>query len=116
MVVKVELPKDANIQQTNLKTQEVEQYILSKPEVVNVFSSMGKSDDMFAAQGERHLAEISIKLVIKANVISAQKNSAQIIKKELEENIEGAKITTSQVDIMGSTSEAPIQLLYMAKM
>ena len=45
MVVKVELPKDATIQQTNLKTQEVEQYILTKPGVVNVFSSMGKSND-----------------------------------------------------------------------
>ena len=51
LVVNVELPKDANIQQTNLKTQEVEQYILSKPEVVNVFSSMGKSDNQFAQQG-----------------------------------------------------------------
>src|SRR4029453_7414248 len=34
-----------------------------------------------------------------------------VIKKELEERIEGAKITTSQVDIMRSTSEAPIQLV-----
>jgi hypothetical protein len=33
-----------------------------------------------------------------------------LIQKELKEKIEGAKITTSQVDIMGSTSEAPIQL------
>ncbi len=65
LVVKVELPKDATIEQTNLKTQEVERFILSKPEVVNVFSSMGKSDNQFAAQGERHLAEVSVKLVDK---------------------------------------------------
>jgi HAE1 family hydrophobic/amphiphilic exporter-1 len=36
---------------------------------------------------------------------------SQILRKELEQSIEGAKITTSQVDIMGSTSEAPIQLV-----
>src|SRR5205085_3790423 len=65
LVVKVELPKDASIQQTNLKTQEVEQYILSKPEVTNVFSSMVKSDNKFSAQVERHIAEVSIKLVDK---------------------------------------------------
>ncbi len=66
VVVKVELPKDATIEQTNLKTQEVERFILSKPEVANVFSSIGKSDNQFAAQGERHKAEISVKLVDKS--------------------------------------------------
>ena len=111
LVVKVELPKDANIQQTNLKTQEVEQFILSKPEVVNVFSSMGKSDDKFSAQGERHLAEIGIKLVDKSERSVSSEKFAQVIQKELQEKVEGAKITTSQVDIMGNTSEAPIQLV-----
>ena len=111
LVVKVELPKDANIQQTNLKTQEVEQFILSKPEVVNVFSSMGKSDDKFSAQGERHLAEIGIKLVDKNERSVSSEKFAQAIQKELQEKVEGAKITTSQVDIMGNTSEAPIQLV-----
>jgi len=111
MVVKVELPKDASIQQTNLKTQEVEQYILTKPEVVNVFSSMGKSNDQFSAQGERHLAEVSIKLVDKSKRSFSTEQFSQILLKELKEKIEGAKITTSQVDIMGSTSEAPIQLV-----
>ena len=111
LVIKVELPKDANIQQTNLKTQEVEQYILTKPEVVNVFSSMGKSDDKFAGEGERHIAEISIKLVDKSKRPFSTEKFSQVIRKELEEKIEGAKITTSQVDIMGSTSEAPIQLV-----
>src|SRR6185503_12180151 len=107
LVVNVELPKDANIQQTNLKTQEVEQYILSKPEVVNVFSSMGKSNNQFAQQGERYKSEIGIKLVDKGKRPFSSEQFSQILKKELEERIEGAKITTSQVDIMGSTSEAP---------
>lgn len=111
MVVNVELPKDVTIQQTNLKTQEVEQYILTKPEVVNVFSSMGKSDNKFAAQGERHKAEVSVKLVDKSGRKMSTEKFAQDLKKELEAKIEGAKITTSQVDIMGSTSEAPIQLV-----
>lgn len=111
MVIKVELPKDANIEQTNLKAQEVEQYILSKPEVINVFSSMGKSKDQFSSQGERHIAEISVKLVDKQKRNFSTEQFSQVLKKELEENISGAKITTSQVDIMGSTSEAPIQLV-----
>jgi HAE1 family hydrophobic/amphiphilic exporter-1 len=111
LVIKVELPKDATIQQTNLKAQEVEEYILAKPEVVNVFSSMGKSDDMFAGQGERHIAEVSIKLVDKSKRSFSTEQFSQVLRKELEANIEGAKITTSQVDIMGSTSEAPIQLV-----
>jgi hydrophobic/amphiphilic exporter-1 (mainly G- bacteria), HAE1 family len=111
LVLKVELQKDASIQQTNLKTQEVEQYILSKPDVINVFSFIGKSDDKFAAQGDRHLAEIGIKLTDKSERSLSTEKFSQIIKQELEEKIEGAKITTSQVDIMGNTSEAPIQLV-----
>ncbi len=111
MVVNVELPKNANIQQTNLKTQEVEQYILSKPEVINVFSSMGKSDNQFAQQGERYKSEISIKLVDKSERPFSTEEFSATLKKELEQKIEGAKITTSQVDIMGSTSDAPIQLV-----
>jgi len=111
LVVNVELPKDANIQQTNLKTQEVEQYILSRPGVLNVFSSMGKSDNQFAQQGERHKSEISVKLVDKSERQFSTEQFAGKLKKELEQRIEGAKITTSQVDIMGSTSEAPIQLV-----
>jgi HAE1 family hydrophobic/amphiphilic exporter-1 len=111
MVVKAELPKDATIAQTNLKTQEVEQFLLSKPEVVNVFSNMGKSDNQFAAQGERHLSEISVKLVDKSKRSMSTEKFSQIVKKELQQKIEGAKINISNVDIMGNTSEPPIQLV-----
>jgi len=111
VVVNVELPKDATIEQTNLKTQEVERYLLSKPEVVNVFSSMGKSDNQFAAQGERHLAEISVKLVDKSERNISTEKFAQDVKKQLQTKVQGAKIKISNVDIMGSTSEAPIQVV-----
>jgi HAE1 family hydrophobic/amphiphilic exporter-1 len=111
LVVNVEMPKDATIEQTNRKTQEVEQYILSKPEVVGVFSSMGKSDNQFAAQGERHLSEVSVKLVDKSKRPMTTEQFSQHIKKELQATIVGAKIKIANVDIMGSTSEAPIQIV-----
>lgn len=111
LVVKIELPKDVTIEQTNLKTQEVERYIMTKPEVVNVFSSMGKSDNQFAAQGERHIAEISVKLVDKSERSMSTEKFSQLVRKELQERIEGAKVNISNVDIMGSTSEAPIQVV-----
>ena len=66
---------------------------------------------MFAGQGERHLAEVSVKLVDKSERSMSTEQFSQLLRKELEAKIEGAKITTSQVDIMGSTSEAPIQLV-----
>ncbi|OQP48970.1 acriflavin resistance protein [Niastella yeongjuensis] len=111
LVVKVEMPKDATIEQTNMKTQEVERFILTKKEVVNVFSSMGKSDNQFAAQGERHIAEVSVKLVDKGDRSISTEKFSQNIKKELQERITGAKIRIANVDIMGSTSEAPIQVV-----
>jgi len=111
LVINLELPKDATIEQTNLKTQEAEQYILSKPEVVNVFSSMGKSNNKLSQQGERYKAELGITMVDKSKRSVNSEQFSAILKKELEERIEGAKITTSQVDMMGNTSEAPIQLV-----
>ena len=79
--------------------------------MVNVFSSMGKSNNQFAAQGERHLSEISVKLVDKSERSISTEKFAQQVKKELQEKIVGAKIKISNVDIMGSTSEAPIQVV-----
>jgi HAE1 family hydrophobic/amphiphilic exporter-1 len=108
MVVNVEMPKEATIQQTNLKTQEIEQYLLAKPFVVNVFSTIGKSENQFSAQGSKDAAEISVKLVDKTKRPFSTEQFSQEIKKELQERIEGAKIKISNVDIMGSTSEAPI--------
>jgi HAE1 family hydrophobic/amphiphilic exporter-1 len=111
LVVNVEMPKQATIQQTNLKTQEIEQYLLSKPVVVNVFSTIGKSENQFSAQGSKDVAEISVKLIDKTRRAFSTEQFSQQIKKELQERIEGAKIKISNVDIMGSTSEAPIQLV-----
>jgi hydrophobic/amphiphilic exporter-1 (mainly G- bacteria), HAE1 family len=111
LVVNLEMPKEATIQQTNLKTQEIEQYLLSKPVVVNVFSTIGKSDNQFSAQGSKDAAEISVKLVDKTKRPFSTEQFSQQIKKELQERVEGGKIKISNVDIMGSTSEAPIQLV-----
>ena len=111
LVVNVELPKSATIEQTNFKTQEVEQYIMSKPEVVSVFSSMGKSDNQFAQQGERHKSEISVKLVDKSKRPMSTEKFSQYLKKDLQTHIGGAKINISNVDILGNTSEAPIQIV-----
>ena len=111
MVVNLEMPKEATIQQTNLKTQEIEQYLLSKPFVVNVFSTIGKSENQFSAQGSKDAAEISVKLIDKTKRPFSTEQFSQQIKKELQERIEGGKIKISNVDIMGSTSEAPIQLV-----
>ncbi|MFN8290377.1 MAG: efflux RND transporter permease subunit [Chitinophagaceae bacterium] len=111
LVINLELPKDATIRQTNLKTQEAEQYILSKPEVVNVFSTMGKSENKMAQQGERYKSELGITLVDKSKRSMNSEQFSAILKKELEQRLEGVKITTSQVDMMGNTSEAPIQLV-----
>jgi hydrophobic/amphiphilic exporter-1 (mainly G- bacteria), HAE1 family len=111
LVINLELPKDATIQQTNLKTQEAEQYILSKAEVVNVFSTMGKSENKMAQQGERYKSELGVTLVDKSKRTMNSEQFSAILKKELEKKMEGVKVTTSQVDMMGNTSEAPIQLV-----
>src|SRR5213596_3469416 len=65
LIVKMELPKYVTMQQIDLKTQEVEQYILSKSAVLNVFVSTGKNDNQFTVQHKGYITEISVKLVDK---------------------------------------------------
>lgn len=111
LVLNVELPKDATIQQTNLKLQEAESIILSKKEVLNVFSSIGRGDNAFIANDGNHLGEIGVKLVDKSKRAMNTQEFAQAIKKELTEKMAGVKIKASNVDILGSTAEAPIQVV-----
>lgn len=110
-LVQLELPKDASIEQTNALTQQVEEILSSKPEVVSITTTIGQaSGDMGSVQATPYKSEINVLLVDKKQREDVTKIYAAKLKRELEGTIAGAKIKTIPVSIMGGAENAPVSL------
>lgn len=110
-IVKVELPKDAAIEQTNRYTQIAENYLKQKPEVTHIITTVGKSSDgFFGSQSPAYVSEINVQMIPKE-----QREDVSIyavkVKRELQELLIGAKISTTPISIMGTAERAPIALV-----
>ena len=109
--LKVELPKEAPIEQTNHVTQQIEDRLLNNPDIVNVFTTVGQSSGRMSNTTSSYLAELNVKLVPAEERSLSSTEYADAIKRDLNENIAGAKISASPVSMVGGGSEAPIQII-----
>lgn len=110
--IRMELPKDATLEQTNFKTQEVEAYLRTLPEVTEVFTTVGRSSGQFTgSQASPYSSEIAVKLVDKEHRSQSGPEFARTVENYLEENIPGAEYTSVPISIMGTAADAPIQVI-----
>lgn len=113
-LVQMELPKDASLEQTNFLTQKAEKILSAKPEVNRIITTVGQSSSgMGSMQTTAYKSEISVLLKGEeergdepTNVYAAK------LKRELENKLVGAKITTVPMGLMGA-NQAPIQLIIL---
>jgi HAE1 family hydrophobic/amphiphilic exporter-1 len=106
-VVYVELPRDANIEQTNSAAYKAEEIIRSSsPAVQTVFTTVGAEEN---GQPQARLAELRVKMIPHDKRTVSDRILANDIKLALQENIAGAKIRIALSDLMGNIDEAPIQ-------
>src|SRR5690606_18494632 len=111
-IIRLELPKDATLEQTNFKTREVEQYIESLPEVTGLFTTVGQTSGMLTGSSSSpYAAEIMVKLVDRKQRDLTAPQYAKRLEIELQENIVGPEITAVPVSMMGSANEAPIEIV-----
>lgn len=109
--MEVELPKNATLRQTNLLSQEVENYISELPDVQRVTTTVGQSSGSMTTTSTPYLAEINVQLVpAEERTISTQVFSRRL-QIELQENLAGAKFKAVPVSLIGTGSEAPIQVI-----
>ncbi|MDO5615620.1 MAG: efflux RND transporter permease subunit [Cruoricaptor ignavus] len=109
-LVQIEMPKDVSIEETNFITQRAEKYISEKPEVVSTITTVGQtSDGMGASQSSNYKSEINVELINKKERKDPTKVYAAKLKRELEKELVGAKITTVSVGLMGA-EQAPLQM------
>jgi HAE1 family hydrophobic/amphiphilic exporter-1 len=110
-VVKLEGEPQNTLYQSNMLTEKVERLLLSKPEVIKVFSNVGYSSAfMGGGSSEQHKSEITVTIVDKKRRQQTVEQYAAMVKKEILATIPGLKITSTPSSTMGS-SEAPIQVL-----
>lgn len=110
-LVQLEIDKDASIEETNFITREAEAYLQELPEVERLITTVGQSSSggMGGAQAINNKSEITVTLVDrserdeKTNVLAAQ------IKRDLEQKLLAAKVTTVPVGMVG-VQAAPLQM------
>jgi len=114
-IVQIEMPKDMSVEQTNLMARKAEAFLSSKPEVTSLITTVGKtSEDGFGtSQSIPYKAEITVKLVPQNQRAESSDIYAAKLKKDLAEQLTGAKVKTIPVGIMGTADRAPIDLVVM---
>ncbi len=109
-LVQFELNKDASIEQTNFATQKAENYIAKLPEVKSMITTVGQSSSgMGAAQSTSYKSEISVELIDKSERKDPAKVFAAKLKRQLEKDLVGVKVTTVPVGMMGAEMD-PLQM------
>ncbi len=111
LLFKLEFDKSTSLTETNLRTLEIENYLLSLPEVKNVFSNVGgaSTSGVIATVGSENKSELSIGLVP-----AGERNlsSAEIMlnmRQTLESKYAGLKVNSVVVGI--TRSDEPIQIV-----
>ncbi|MGF1637308.1 MAG: efflux RND transporter permease subunit [Cyclobacteriaceae bacterium] len=111
-IVRLELPKESTLEQTNIVTKQVEEYLEQFPEVAKIFTTVGMTTgNMSGSQSTPYAAEIMV-LMVPAN---QRKQSApefsRILELQLQEQIVGVDFTSVPVSIAGTANDAPIQII-----
>ncbi|MNU30826.1 Multidrug resistance protein MdtC [compost metagenome] len=110
MVIKLELEPQASLYQTSMSTQQAEKILLSQPEVIDLFSNVGYSSNGMATSSNSNLSEINVKLIDKKKrTISTSEFAKKMF--DTISTIPGAKVTVSEVDIMGNAAQSDVQVL-----
>ena len=109
--VEVELPKKATVRQNNLLTREVEKFISQYPEVTRVSTTIGQSSGQMSINATPYMTEIGVTLVDVAERTVSTEVFSRKLQIALQENIPGAKFKAVPVSMIGTGSEAPIQVV-----
>lgn len=109
-LVQIEMPKDVSIEETNFMTQKAEAFLKKEPAITSMITTVGQSSTgMGGAQATNYQSEISLKLTDQSERSASSKVYAARIKRSLEKELVGAKITTVPIGFMGA-EEAPLQM------
>ncbi len=111
MVLNMELPREATLDQTHFSARQVESYLLSQKEVTGVFTTIGINSSARTSQKRAYLAEFNVSLVPKTERDISTSLLARKIKVYLTEHFATADIVPIEINMLGFTQAAPIQVI-----
>lgn len=109
-ILSVELNKNATLEETGKICAQVEQQLLTHPEVEMVFTKVGAQGGSMAFNETPYAAEISVKLVDKKKRNVSSKVFSIKTKNEISEMFAGPIFRVNEVSIMGTTTR-PLELI-----
>ena len=113
-LVQIELPKDATVEKTNQVTLNVEKYLRSNNDVVDLITTVGQQSTGFgASQATVYQAEVQVKLVDKSERAQSTDILAAKFKRDLEEKFTGVEFKTAPIGLMGAAN-AQIEMVVTA--
>jgi len=109
-ILRIELPKSAQIHENLIVTSQVEELILSQPEVENLYTTIGKrSGNAIASENNTpYFSEFNIIFVPLEEREMSSQNIARTLRTKIEETIPGIKVSAANVNIMGN-EDIPIK-------
>lgn len=109
-LVQIEMEKDASIETTNFITQKAEHFLSQREEIERLITTVGQSSQgVISTAGSRNMSEIHVILHEDTKSDQNTKVYAARLKRELEDELVGAKITTVPMGMMGA-EQAPLKL------
>lgn len=111
IIIQMELPKNATVEQSNQIALSAEKYLLSRPEVTSVFTSVGATTSFFEAGSSAYKSEMHVKMVKKEDRELTSEQFALAMKKDLMNRLPGVKVRSSIVSLVGTSDMDPIQVV-----
>jgi HAE1 family hydrophobic/amphiphilic exporter-1 len=109
-ILKVELEKNATLDETNKMCAIVEEELMKYPEVELLFTKVGSEGGSMSFNETPNTAEINVKLVDKKKRNVSSKVFSIQAKNAMSEMFAGPKFTVNEVSIMGTTTR-PLELI-----
>lgn len=112
-IVVLEYPKKTSVEQNNVLTRQIEEYISNKPEVVSIFTSIGQTSEsgMGTSQSTSYKSEINVKLVPQDQRDVSSDIYGVLLKNEILDRFPGVMAKSIPISILGTANQAPIQLI-----
>ncbi len=111
LLVQIELPKESTLKETNAIVQQAERKLLNDPLVADIFTTVGSSSGAMSTSTTPYVAEINAKMIsLDERDISAPDYAIQI-KKEMTEEIAGAKFKAAAASMVGGANTAPVAVI-----
>ena len=115
IMVELELPKNATIRETNRLTRQVENYLLSIPDIITVFTNVGITSSGKIEFNTSNLAEISIKLIDKTKRNYSTSFLSRKIKLDLESTIPDLRVNPVEINIIGLRDDDAVQVTFLGE-